>query len=128
MRTILLSLPALLPSCMMIETQPEVASQRDILKQSQAVIASHEPWSRDAAIFVVQKPDALLYRTWKVKAGAFDFSDYPSYKGTYFVRGTERELRFTSKGCLISYSYAGNPCLTTVVSTDTREVLLVPAK
>lgn len=119
MRTLLFLLPVVLPACTTIISQPsEFASQRDILKQSQAEIALREPWSRSAAIFVVQKPDELLYRTWKVKAGAFDFSDYPSYKGTHFVRGTARELRFTSAGCLVGYVYAGNPCLTTVSTTE----------
>ena len=48
---------------------------------------------------------------WKVKAGAFDYSDYPHYKGIYFVPGTERELRFTRDGCLMSYTDHGSRCL-----------------
>jgi hypothetical protein len=84
--------------------------QREILKRSQAEIDLREPWSTSAAILVTNPGDPARY-SWKVSAGALDYSAFsPVYKGTYFVPGTERELTFTPDGCLVDYVYSGSPC------------------
>lgn len=85
-------------------------SQREILKRAQAEIALREPWSDQAAVFVTN-PDDTGRSTWKIRAGAIDRSAFsPVYHGTYFVAGTERELRFTRDGCLTRYSFPGSAC------------------
>lgn len=129
MRTLLFLLPVVLASC---GTSSSPVSQRQILKQSQVEIARREPWSATAAIFVVEDPDDSVYFwrhtwKWKVKAGAFDYSDYPRYHGINFVPGTERELRFTDDGCLTDYIDRGNRCLRPVTTVRT-ETLTVPEK
>jgi hypothetical protein len=84
--------------------------QREILKRSQAEIAVREPWSTCAAIFVTNPGDPAR-TSWKVSAGALDYSAFsPVYKGTYFVPGTERELTFSPDGCLVDYVYSGSRC------------------
>lgn len=103
MRAFVIFLPVLLGSC------ANLVSQREILQRSQDEIASREGWSESAAIFVEQTPDDYRF-TWKVKAGAFDYSDYPSWRGIRFVPGTERELRFTRDGCLIRYDRHQSRC------------------
>lgn len=104
MRALLLVLPVVLASC------GHLTSQREILKRSQAEISRREPWAATAAIFVTN-PGENSRLWWNVRAGAVDYSAYhPAYKGTYFVSGTERELRFTRDGCLIGYGYAGSRC------------------
>ncbi len=104
MRALLFLLPVVLVSC------GPLASQREILKRAQAEINQREPWGATAAVFVTN-PGENYRVNWKVKAGAVDYSAYhPAYKGTYFVSGTERELRFTRDGCLIGYEYAGSRC------------------
>ena len=120
MRALLLLLPVALAGC------GASVTQREILKRSQAEIALREPWSATAAIFVKNSDDYSRF-TWKVKAGAFDYSDYPSYKGINFVPGTERELRFTRDGCLIRYSHEGGRCAPTAY-TESTEIYAVPEK
>ena len=124
MRALLVLLPVVLVGC--TSSTVYSISQREILKRSQAEIARRESWAPDAAIFV-QNPGEISRVTWKVRAGAFDFSDYPHYNGIYFVPGTERELRFTSDGCLTSYVDPGNRCVTGG-TTDSTGVLLYPGK
>lgn len=101
-------------------------SQRQILKQSQEEIARREPWAGTAAIFVTN-PGEISRLTWKVRAGAYDFSDYPNYRGINFIPGTERELRFTANGCLTSYTDRGNHCLTGGAA-DSAEIPMFPGK
>lgn len=85
-------------------------SQREILKRARAEIALREPWADQAAVFVTN-PDDTGRSAWKIKAGAIDRSAFsPVYHGTYFVAGTERELRFTRDGCLTRYSFPGSAC------------------
>ena len=85
-------------------------SQREILKRAQAEIALREPWADQAAVFVTN-PDDTGRSVWKIKAGAIDREAFtPVYRGTYFVSGTERELRFTRDGCLTRYSFPGSEC------------------
>ena len=124
MRALLFLLPVLLVGC--TSSTKYSISQREILKRSQAEIDRREPWSGSAAI-IVQNPGEIARVTWKVRVGAFDFSDYPRYKGIYFVPGTERELHFTADGCLTSYADLGNPCPTTDTTGQT-EIRMFPAK
>ena len=124
MRTLLFLLPVVLAGCSSLGSHP--VTQREILRQSQLEIARREPWSASAAV-LVQNPGELSRMIWKVKAGAFDYSDYPHYKGIYFVPGTERELRFTRDGCLMSYTDRGSRCLT-AVSDGQTEMVMVPGK
>jgi hypothetical protein len=127
MRALLFLLTVVLAGC---GSSISPVSQRQILKQSQVEIARREPWSATAAIFVVEDPKDSVYFwrhawKWKVKAGAFDYSDYPRYHGINFVPGTERELRFTDDGCLIDYIDCGSRCLRPV-ATVRAETLMVP--
>lgn len=105
MRTIAFLLPVLLASC------GQMVTQREILIRSKAEVAAREPWSDTAVILVEEKPsyeDGWFnfggMFTWVVKAGAWDYSEYPSYRGINLVPGTERELRYTRDGCLVSYA------------------------
>lgn len=85
-----------------------------------------EPWSESAAIFV-ENPDDKLRDKWEIKAGALDYSAYhPNYKGLYLVSGTERKLRFTRDGCLISYENPRRGCA--MVTTDSTGMFTVPEK
>lgn len=104
MRPLLFLTPVLLASC------GNLVSQREILRRSQAEVASRESWSDTAFILIDEKPDDLLQFHWVVKAGSLDNSDYPRYTGLNFVPGTERKLRFTREGCLIGYGYNGSRC------------------
>jgi hypothetical protein len=104
MRALALLFPLVFGSCANV-----VISQDEILKRSQAEIARREGWSDKAAILVEQRPGDYRF-TWKVKAGAFDFSDYPSYRGIRFLPGTERELVFTKDGCLLGYHRHQSRC------------------
>ena len=123
MRTLLFLLPVVLAGC---STTPS-ASQREILKRSQAEVARREPWAATAAVFV-KNPDDYWGSTWKVRAGALDYSAYyPVYKGVYLVPGTERELRFTRDGCLIEYKSLRDLCATGE-TIDSTETFIVPAK
>lgn len=108
MRVLLLFLPVVLAGCV---SNMRPVSQREVLKQSQVEIARRESWSPRAAVFVDDTGD-FVRRTWVVRAGEFDFSEYPHYTGIHFVHGTERELVFDGTGCLISYENISNPCLT----------------
>lgn len=113
MRALLFLIPVVLAGC---GNSSNPVSQRQILRQSQAEIARREPWANNAAIFVVEDPDDSVYFwrhawKWKVRAGAFNYGDYPRYQGIDFVPGTERELRFTQDGCLIDYIDRGNRCI-----------------
>ena len=122
MRALLVLLPVILAGCV---SRSNPASQRQILIQSQAEIARREPWSANAAMFVVEDPEDSVYFwrhfwKWKVKAGAFDYSDYPRYHGIDFVPGTERELRFSKDGCLIDYIDRSSRCLRRATTTRTE--------
>jgi len=124
MRALPCLLPVILVGCS-AGSYTHTATQREILKKSQAEIARREPWA-DTATIIIKNPDDFSRMVWKVKAGAFDYSDYPSYKGIYFVEGTERELRFTTDGCLTSYAAPTSNC-PIVESTDSG-VTMFPAK
>ncbi|MCW1923660.1 hypothetical protein OKA05_13930 [Luteolibacter arcticus] len=111
MRTIAFLFPVLLASC------GSVATQREILIKSKAEVAAREPWSDTAVILVEKEPmaqdgwiDPTGWFTWVVRAGAWDYSEYPSYKGINMVPGTQRELRFTRDGCLVRYSDETGRC------------------
>lgn len=124
MRALLFLLPVVVVGCS--ASSSYTATQREILKRSKVEIARREPWA-DSAVVIVQNPDDFSRMTWKVRAGAFDYSDYPSYKGIYFVEGSERELRFSTDGCLTGYTALGNRCAT-AVTTDATAVLMAPEK
>jgi hypothetical protein len=111
MRTIAFLIPVLLASC------GQMVTQREILIRSKAEVAAREPWSNTAVILVEEKPsyeDGWFnfggMFTWVVKAGAWDYSEYPSYRGINLVPGTERELRYTRDGCLVSYADKTGRC------------------
>lgn len=112
MRTIAFLLPVLLASC------GQLVTQREILIRSKAEVAAREPWADTALLLVEGKPSAQegwftwngSFLTWVVKAGAWDYSEYPSYRGLNVVPGTERELRFTRDGCLVSYTDRTGRC------------------
>ncbi len=125
MRALLILLPVVLAGCVSNASRFSV-SQRQILQRSQAELDRREPWAGNAVI-LVENPDDFTRMTWKVRAGAFDSSDHPSYKGIHFVEGTERELRFSTNGCLTRYSAPGTRC-ETVVTTDSEGVPMVSEK
>lgn len=89
-------------------------SQSNILAQAKAEVSKRENWGDRAVIRVEKKPDNqyMYWRdiNWKVSAGAFNFSDYPSYNGTRVIPGTERELTFTRGGCLTGYKDVNRSC------------------
>jgi hypothetical protein len=129
MRTIAFLLPVLLASC------SPMVTQREILIRSKAEVAAREPWADTALLLVEGKPAAQegwftwngSFLTWVVKAGAWDYSEYPSYRGINVVPGTERELRFTRDGCLVSYSDRTGRCPRHgVVTEPVTEVHVVP--
>jgi hypothetical protein len=125
MRALSCILPIVLVGCCDIGSfTTHTATQREILKKSQAEIARREPWA-DTATIIIKNPDDFSRMVWKVKAGAFDYSDYPSYKGIYFVEGTERELRFTTDGCLTRYAAPRSACGPVDISTGET---MFPAK
>ena len=115
MRALHFLLPLFLGGCVI--NRPEyAATQRDILTQSQVEIARREPWASNAAIFVDESNGFPPY-TWRVRAGSLDRSGLPTFTGIHFVPGTQRELRFSSEGCLLSYIDRGNRCVTPVSTT-----------
>lgn len=103
MRALLFLTPVLLASC------GSLVTQRDILARSRAEISAREAWSNDAVILVEKRPGDYRF-TWLVRAGAMDYTGYPSWRGINLVPGTERNLRFTRDGCLIAYSETGSRC------------------
>ncbi|WP_193213693.1 hypothetical protein [Luteolibacter marinus] len=116
MRALLFLLPVLLASC------GQQAPQYRILEQSKHEISLRESWS-DTAYIVVKEVPGDLRVTWKVRAGQFDRSDFPSFKGIRLVPGTERELCFTRAGCLIGYTDRSNPCLDASGDTASAPVI-----
>lgn len=122
MRALLFLLPVVLAGC--ATDSSFSVSQREILKRSQAEINQREPWSDKAAIFVTNPGDTGR-NSWNVRAGAVDYTAYhPVYRGTYFVSGTERELRFTRDGCLTEYYYPGSNCAATSAANSSGMVML----
>lgn len=103
---LLLPLMVLLASCASRDFHS--ASQREILGRAQAELSLRESWSDFAYIQVRERPGFKRFN-WHVRAGAFDHSDYPDYRGPYLVPGTERELVFSKNGCLVGYHRRG-PC------------------
>ncbi|MFC7339003.1 hypothetical protein ACFQY0_17535 [Haloferula chungangensis] len=89
-------------------------SQSHVLEQAKAEVSKRESWGDQAYIRIDRRPDPeyMYWRdyTWKVSAGAVDYSDYPSYNGTRVIPGTEREMKFSRSGCLVSYKHATNEC------------------
>lgn len=128
MRALLFLPTVFMASCCYLTDHTSYAtSQREILKRAQVEIEQREPWSSNAAIFVTNPGEVSRYR-WKVRAGALDYSSYhPVYKGTYFVPGTERELCFSTDGCLLRYSYAGGRCAAPITA-DSGGMLMLPEK
>lgn len=130
MRTIAFLLPVLIASC------APMVTQREILIRSKAEVAAREPWADTAVLLVEEKPSMedgwfswTGWFTWVVRAGAWDYSEYPSYKGINMVPGTERELRFTRDGCLVGYDEQTSRCPRpgfVSVPTTTTEVRVVP--
>lgn len=118
MRAHLFLLPLVLAGC------GEAISQHEILRRSKVEIARRETWAPTAAI-IIQNPDEVSRFNWKVRAGAFDFSDYPHYKGIRFVPGTERELRFTPDGNLTRYTDPTKRSMTPVPAGPT-DMLMAP--
>ena len=104
MRSLCFLFPVLLASC------GSTVTQNQIFAQARAEIARREPWADNATILIQQRPDEW-HLTWRAVAGSFDFSESPGNQGLRVTPGTERELRFTRKGCLISYSQPNNHCL-----------------
>ena len=86
-------------------------------------IARREPWAQTAAMSVEIYEDFWGRSKWKVRAGAFDYSGYPGYRGIDFVPGTERELRFTHDGCLTAYIDRGSRCLRPITVVRTESVM-----
>ena len=85
---------------------------RLLTEQVYNLYSRREAWADQATILIVQRPwpdDRRL--TWKVSAGAFDYSQAPGYEGLRIVPGTERELRFTRDGCLLGYHQPNQRCL-----------------
>jgi len=88
-----------------------MATQREILDRSKSEVAARENWADAAYLRVEQRPEQDTLRlSWKVRAGEYDQSDYPRYRGINLVPGTERELHFTPDGCLIGYFDRSGPC------------------
>ena len=104
MRALPFLLPVLLASCGTVVTQDEIFSQ------ARAEIARRESWVDDATILIQQKPDNW-HLTWVASAGSFNYAEAPNIRGLRVVPGTERELRFTRKGCLIGYADATSRCI-----------------
>lgn len=111
MRAIAFLLPVLLASC------GNLVTQREILIRAKAEVAAREPWADSAVILVEQKPSAEEgwfsydgWFAWVVRAGEWDYSEYPSYKGINLVPGTERQLKFSRDGCLIGYAEKNSRC------------------
>jgi hypothetical protein len=102
-RVLLFLSPIVLASC------GGLVTQREIIEHTQAEIASRESWSDTAVILVDQKPNDWQY-TWRVSAGAFDYTDYPNYRGIRMIPGTRRELCFSRDGCLMGYFDATGRC------------------
>lgn len=124
MRALLLLTPLVLTHCAF--TNNYKASQREILRLAKEEINRREPWADTAAIIISDPVDATRL-TWKVKAGALDYSEYsPVYKGTYYLPGTERELWYTRSGCLLSYKYRGPSYPKT--NTSNSEAWMYPEK
>lgn len=103
---LLLPLLVLLSSCASRDFND--ASQREILSRAQAELSMRENWYDYAYIQVREQPSFKRF-VWRVRAGAFDHSDYPNYRGANLIPGTERELVFSESGCLIGYHRRG-PC------------------
>lgn len=104
MRALSFLLPVLLASC------GPVVTQNEIFSQARAEIARRESWADDATILIHQKPDDW-HLTWVASAGSFNYAESPNVRGLRVVPGTERELRFTRKGCLIRYTDSTSNCL-----------------
>jgi hypothetical protein len=104
MRALSFLFPVLLTSC------GSVVTQNEIFVQARAEIARREAWADDATILIQQRPDDW-HLTWVVSAGSFNYNESPSVRGLRVVPGTERELRFTRKGCLIRYTDSTSRCL-----------------
>lgn len=103
-----------LPLIFIFSSCTGLTSQSHILEKAKAEVMARESWGPQAFIRVERKPqkEYIYWRdlTWKVSAGAFDYTDYPNYKGVRVVPGTERELRFSRDGCLVEYERLTRRC------------------
>ena len=100
-RFCLLLLPLAFSSCV------DTTSQSHIVDRARYELALREDWASQAYIRVDQRPgkEYVTFKdfSWKLSAGAMDYSDYPNYDGIKLIPGTERELVFSRDGCLIEY-------------------------
>lgn len=103
MRLLLLLSPLVFVSC------THFATERQILERSKAEVDLREPWSEKALVVVENRP-AFPWSVWKVRAGQMDYGSYPIYRGLEVVPGTERELVFNQRGCLVQYDDRTLPC------------------
>ena len=92
----------------------DTTSQSHILQRAKAEVAKRESWSEQAFIRVENRPNRKYTTwkdmTWKVSAGAFDYTGYPNYQGVRVIAGTERELKFSRDGCLVGYREVNRSC------------------
>lgn len=107
--------PHLLAVLMLAGCGPAI-TQREILRRSKIEVSHRESWSDTAFIIVEKEPSDYRY-SWEVRAGAFDYSDYPKYRGIHLIAGTERSLRFTRDGCLLEYADSSDRCAHRYYST-----------
>lgn len=89
-------------------------SQSHVLARAKAEVAKRENWGDQAYIRVENRPSRKYATwndlTWKVSAGAFDYTGYPNYQGVRVIAGTERELKFSRDGCLVGYKKVTRNC------------------
>jgi hypothetical protein len=104
----------LIPLILILAGCAEVTSQSIILERAKAEVAMRENWADQAYIRVERTPrqDYMMWRdlTWKVSAGAFDYTDFPNYNGIRVIAGSERELTFSRDGCLTGYQNRTRSC------------------
>jgi hypothetical protein len=102
------------PLMLILSGCTSTTTQSHILSQAKAEIAKRESWGDQAFIRVENRPNRKYMSwkdmTWKVSAGAFDYSGYPNYQGVRVIAGTERELKFSRDGCLVGYKKAARTC------------------
>lgn len=111
-----------IPFIVILASCSHVTSQSHILNRAKAEVAMRENWSDQAYLRVEKVPRDHYYTwrdmTWKVHAGAFDYADYPHYKGIRVLPGSERVLTFSRDGCLVAYDDGARPCASDQVPTE----------
>jgi hypothetical protein len=103
-----------IPLILILAGCADVTSQSHILARAKSEVSVRENWADQAYIRVERSPRKHYYSwrdlTWRVHAGAFDYTDYPNYKGIQVVPGSERILTFSRDGCLVGYEDGSRPC------------------